>query len=211
MKTRTSLLELHREFLPALENHLSDDIVSFSVSVMPLRFSIDGKDRVNLHWDCHFNIRSDNTRITLHAPQNDQGLVKLETKLLLLRDTLAFFIAEQKRRMKEPGLETLSQRIWLNEEGPGHFTGYCFYKLEPRGSGLFYIADCHRVLNFHLDVYQKGQQWGDKRNTFTHKQHRVFGAFIKNINLCLKKIQSCRDQVKAGILGDDVGKDGWGF
>lgn len=199
---RESLLELYKEFLPVVNRADNMDAVSFSMGAYAHKVW-DDEERVVISWDTHFNIRTGNTMITIHSIPNDVGLIHTEIKMLLLREGIETFVKEVKLRMRKPAQESMYRREWLNPQELGaDFTGYFFYNIEPSGSARFFIADCHRTLNFWIEVASDNRfhMPGQKRNYYAKKQLDVISAIGKAIGTWLNRLKKLRKRAESGVL-----------
>lgn len=198
---RESLLELYKEFLPSTRPSDHLDAVSFSMGAYAHKVWND-EERVVTTWDTHFNVRTGSTMITLHSIPNDVELVSTEAKMLLLREGIETFVKEVKLRMRKASDTPLYRREWLNPEELGSdFTGYFFYNIEPSGAAVFFIADCHRTLNFWIQMDDKGYPIpGQKRNHHAKKQLEVIAAIGKAVGTWLNRLKKLRKRAGSGAL-----------
>lgn len=199
---RQSLLELYKEFLPTVHSTDSMDAVSFSLGAHIVRlWSAEDEKETRVNWDTHFNIRTGNTMITVHAIPNDAELIHTETKMRLLREGIETFVKEVRSRMRKPAETVMYRREWLNPEDLGaDFTGYFFYNIEPSGNARFFIADCHRTLNFWFEAYDKDRPFGDRKNRMAKRQLDVLEAIAKAIGTWLNRLKKLRKQFSNGDL-----------
>jgi len=204
---RNTLLELYKEFLPTIYKEDEMSAVSFSMSASSFTYMENNKETgeqkevTNTNWATHFNIRAMNTLITLHNIPQDDELKHTEEKLLLLREGIEEFVKEVKARMVKPAQFRAYRREWLNPEELGaDYTGYFFYNIQMDGNARFFIADCHRTLNFWFDVCPKGQGFGDQDNKATKRLLSLMMAIVKAINTWINHAKRLRKRYHKGEL-----------
>jgi hypothetical protein len=106
---------------------------------------------VGYEWQGALNLCVKNTRIRLHTPPGDEGLFKLEKKLILLRDKLHLYTKHIESRHKKEGL-VFTERCWLNPDEWGtDYTGYVSAYVAENGYARLSIADCHRSISIWID------------------------------------------------------------
>jgi len=151
-------------------------------------------------WHGELQVRYNNTSVLLHSIEGDEKLKSFERKLILLRNTLRFFVKETLKRSKSKGdKETLYERRWLNdEELPSHYTGYVSYKIEPLGGGSLFVSDCSRAINIWLSVYRRnGEIVVPRESKRTLKQ---LDRLVEEIDVVLGKLKTLRKRYASGEL-----------
>ena len=184
-----------------------DDTWSFSCSAVShplLKDDLSKKhpnEVVGYEWHGALNLCVQMTRIRLHAPQPDEGLFKLEKKLVLLRDKLNQYIANiESRQQKEES--AFSDRCWLNPvEWETDYTGYVSAFIAHDGHTRLSIADCHRAISIYVDSPRLTQEDDDENevNSFLNKTVEESMGRLRGIVGVVEKAVDQIDLLRAGF------------
>lgn len=139
-------------------------------------------------WGGHLNIGIDGKRVHLHNIDDDYGLIKQESKLLLLHDTLKEFIKLYKDWGKEENREAVAVKHWLNPPD-SRYTGMVSYSLAADGTGQVSIGDCHNTIV--IWVYMPWRQ-NSSRDSHDHKIIKQIEDLAKGASKAVGAIQQLR-------------------
>jgi hypothetical protein len=141
-------------------------------------------ENYNYSWDGHLNIGIDGVRVHLHNIDDDVGLVKQESKLQLLQDTLKEFLKLYKGWGKEEK-DPVVAKHWLNPED-SRYTGLVSYNLERNGTGSVSIGDCHKTIVIWVPVPYAG------RHDLANRSAKQIDELVKGVGKAIAAIHQLR-------------------
>lgn len=189
-----TLTVMGRDFIPPVYNHdtgFYDYAFSVEAFVSNHKPKKGQGDLIYGYlWSGHINICLGSARVHLHNREGDFGLAAMEEKLNIVKDNIDFFLKEHKARIKTPAKKVLNHRVWLNGADT-RYTGHTAYELQENGSGVYSIADCHKAIQWWVDVYHNpnGKLMADPSREKTLAQLEVLS---KGLDKAVKAIIGLR-------------------
>ena len=119
------------------------------------------EDVYGYEWTAGLTLRVGSTMIRLHEPTADYGLIRMETKLLMVHQKLIQYTDTIKERLDKPVKKKLLERNWLNPvEWDSDYTGYVSAYISGDGHARVTLADCHRAISLWFDppYFMRGEE-----------------------------------------------------
>jgi len=172
------------------------DVWGFSCSVQSysvLAEDIDKKrpkEITGYCWAANMWVQVNGTRINLHEPHSDYGLVKMEEKLKLLSTKLRTYVSTMRERYKKKADKIYVDRTWLNlEEWETDYTGYVSCFISDDGDSRVGVADCYKTICIWIGPPDDG----DDRTAVTFNRLTEIGT--KNVLAIAAAAEKALDQI----------------